>query len=51
MRLSIWDDDSTAESVIPLEDAEAERLARFLLEPAGRARSRSVWGRLSGLLR
>ena len=51
VRLSIWDDDSTAESVIPLEDAEAERLARFLLEPAGRARSRSVWGRLSGLLR
>ena len=51
VRLSIWDDESTAESVIPLEDAEAERLARFLLEPAGRARSRSVWGRLSGLLR
>ena len=33
---SIWDDESTAESVIPLEDAEAERLARFLLEPARR---------------
>jgi hypothetical protein len=51
VRLSIWDDESTAESVIPLEEAEAERLARFLLEPAGRARSRSVWGRLTGLLR
>lgn len=42
VRLSIWDDESTAESVIPLEDAEAERLARFLLEPAGRGRPRSV---------
>ena len=51
VRLSIWDDESTAESVIPLEDAEAERLARFLLEPAGRGRPRSVWGRLGGLLR
>ena len=33
---SIWDDESTAESVIPLQDAGAERLARFLL---GAARS------------
>lgn len=50
VRLSIWDDDSTAESVIPLEEAEAERLARFLLEPTARPRPRSVWGRLGALL-
>ena len=52
VRLSIWDDESTAESVIPLEEAEAERMARFLLEPAGAARRpRSVWARLGDLLR
>ena len=51
VRLSIWDDESTAEAVIPLEEAEAERMARFLLEPAGLARPRSVWERLGSLLR
>jgi hypothetical protein len=53
VRFSVWDDD-TAESVISLDEAEADRLARFLLEPSGRRhrpRPRSVWERLAPLRR
>jgi hypothetical protein len=41
-----------AESAISLDEIEADRLARFLLEPAGRRhRPRTVWDRLGGTLR
>ena len=52
MRFSVWDEDGVAESAISLDEIEADRLARFLLEPAGRRhRPRTVWDRLGTLRR
>jgi hypothetical protein len=54
VRFSVWDDEGVAEAVISLEESEADRLARFLLEPGGRRhrpRPRSVWDRLGTLRR
>ena len=52
VRFSVWDVDGVAESAISLDEQEADRLARFLLEPAGRRpRQRSMWDRLGTLRR
>jgi hypothetical protein len=34
VRVSVWSDDGVAEAAVSLEDAEAERLARFLCDTA-----------------
>ena len=50
VRFSVWDEDGVAEAVISLDEAEADRLARFLLEPSGRRhRPRTMWDRLGTL--
>jgi hypothetical protein len=52
VRFSVWDEDGVAEAVISLDEAEADRLARFLLEPSGRRhRPRTMWDRLGTLRR
>ena len=52
VRFSVWDEAGVAESAISLDEIEADRLARFLLEPAGRRhRPRTVWDRLGTLRR
>jgi hypothetical protein len=52
VRFSVWDEDGVAESAISLDELEADRLARFLLEPSGRRhRPRTVWDRLGTLRR
>jgi hypothetical protein len=52
VRFSVWDEDGVAEAALSLDEAEADRLARFLLEPSGRRhRPRTVWDRLGTLRR
>jgi hypothetical protein len=52
VRFSVWDEDGVAEAVISLDEGEADRLARFLLEPSGRRhRPRTMWDRLGTLRR
>ena len=52
VRFSVWNEDGVAESAISLDEGEADRLARFLLEPSGRRhRPRTVWDRLGTLRR
>jgi hypothetical protein len=45
VRFSVWsesDDSARAEAAVSLDDAEARRLALFLLDPLPRGRSRSL---------
>jgi hypothetical protein len=40
VRFSVWNDEGRAEAAVSLDDAEAERLARFLVVSIGRAARR-----------
>jgi hypothetical protein len=54
VRFSVWNSDGLAEGAVSLEDAEAERLARFLLAALGRTArrpARAVVSVLAGLRR